>query len=139
MSNETKGHAATAPGLRGHSIGGDPMTTTFLDVTDYRKNYGGIDVTIDGKHCHINSVVGYAIFNRRCPIQSTDRARANGHQLHWISRVATVIADRASNARRLAEIAALPHFNCGDHVFYEGRRFQIAPDHNDNFKLVEAV
>ena len=110
--------------------------TINIVTNDYSKEYGGVPVIIDGHECSFGSVVGYALYNRACPIKAVERAKANGHDLHWINRSATVLcSDRGYYERVAARRAKMPKLAVGNIVSYEGRRFEIVRAPNSNYDL----
>lgn len=78
----------------------------------------------------ISSVVSYAMEYHEDPIAAVDRARANGHELHWINHSATVLTSHKRPQETLIEVFI------GMVVSFEGRLFKIAAAPNDNLKLV---
>jgi hypothetical protein len=119
-------------------------TLTKLIVADYRENYGGVPVLIEGNECSLGSVVGYALYNREVPVQAVldtlERMKTqpyNGHKLVWINRHGTCISgDPGHYERQEALRAAMPRLSVGDTVEFEGKRYEIKNAPNRNYDLV---
>lgn len=78
------------------------------------------------------SVVSYAQQYGEDPIEAVDRARANGHQLHWINARATCLHNGPIVQETLVEVTI------GMVVMFEGvlMRIQSAPNDNLRFERV---
>lgn len=117
-----------------------------IEVVDYARDHGGVRVMIEGKECSICSVVGYALYCKDDPVAAVLRTAErmlshpyDGHKMVWISRSATVMtSSRAHNERAAAERAMMLQLELHDCIQFEGVKYVIAPDHNDNFRLVKA-
>jgi hypothetical protein len=81
----------------------------------------------------LGSVVSYAMRYKQCPIAGLERAKANGHELHFAFALATIISDPPQAKRTVTGL------NFGDVIEFEGRKFKLAPANNDNVRLVEVV
>jgi hypothetical protein len=81
----------------------------------------------------LGSVVSYAMRYKQCPIAGLERAKANGHDLHFAFALATIISDPPQAKRTVTGLAF------GDVIEFEGRKFKLAPANNDNVRLVEVV
>lgn len=110
-----------------------------LEVRDYSKNYGGVDVMIDGQECSVCSVAGYALYCKADPVAAVQLAERRGHDLVWINRAASVICgDAGFYERQAARRAAMPKLGVGDMVEFEGNQYQIVKAPNDNYALKRA-
>jgi hypothetical protein len=81
------------------------------------------------KHFSLGSVVGYAVECGDDPLAELERAKERGHKLHWANASATVLS---AHQRAKETVFVL---NLGDTITFEGIRFRLDPDHNDNIKL----
>lgn len=79
----------------------------------------------------LGSVVSYAMQYNNDPVQAVDRARANGHRLHWANHDATVISSNPPPKHTRYGL------QWGDYIKFEGRIFQLQKAPNDNVSLVE--
>lgn len=114
-----------------------------LVVQDYSKNYGGINVLIDGRECSFSSVVGYALYNNEDPVEAVVDCMArmvsqpyNGHKLVWVSVSSVCIcSDPGFYDRKQAARDAMPKLSVGDVVKFEGNLYEIIPANNKNYAL----
>lgn len=121
-------------------------TTTLIATNDYSQNHGGVPVMIDGHECSFGSVVGYALYNKEDPVEAVittiEKMKTqpyNGHKLVWINKCGTCICgDKGYYERQEARRAQMPQLTVGDRVTFEGKDYEIAPDHNNNYKLIPA-
>ena len=79
----------------------------------------------------INSVTSHALANNECPIKSWDRAVDLQHDCYWISACPTVLSD--------AKQDKVNHILVDFETIYkfQGLYWNIAPDSNNNLKLIE--
>lgn len=118
-------------------------TTTTLTVADYSKNYGGLDIMIDGRECSICSVVGYALYNKEDPVEAVldtlckmKEFPGNGYEMVWINLKGTMITSSKAYYEKLnAARAAMPKLSTGDLIEFEGKVYEIIPANNRNFGL----
>lgn len=82
------------------------------------------------------SVVSYALAYNECPIEAVEDCRAkmvkfpyNGHKLHWINACASVISDSPRPSELLVKVTI------GMAVNFEGHKFTIQADHNNNLRF----
>jgi hypothetical protein len=80
----------------------------------------------------IGSVIGYALDSGDDPIEWYERAKENGHDLHWANQQGVCIS--ASGGKRPPDHIQV---KTGQLVNYEGLVFRLDPAPNDNIKLVE--
>ena len=111
--------------------------TTLIQTNDYSQSYGGVNAIINGNRCSFGSVKGYALYNKQDVEAAIARAMRLHHNLVWISLSATVLSSsRSYYEMEQAKWANAPRLSVGDVVEFEGGTYTIAPDYNDNFKLV---
>lgn len=79
-----------------------------------------------------SSVITYAQKNNKCPIMALDRARKNGHELHWLSPQACVITDSQPSVKPV-----YVQIEVGMIVKFTGRFFMIKAAPNDNLELID--
>lgn len=77
------------------------------------------------------SVVSFALDSIECPIRAFENALKAGHKTHWLNPEPVVLSN--TQAPKESRIA----MNFGDQLIFEGRIFELAPDWNQNVKLVE--
>ena len=111
-------------------------------------NYGGCKAIIDGRECSFGSVVGYTIYtlslwNKHTnPMtfqeiaakveSSVKMSEDRKEKMVWINLRALCI----HNGPRDTSYDNAVRLSTGDLVEVEGKVYQIAPDHNKNFKLI---
>jgi|SRR5882672_6196911 len=76
------------------------------------------------------SVVSYALESGRCPIEAIERSTARKEALHWINACGSALTAHKQAQRTLVQV------RFGMKVCFEGRRFTIESDWNNNLKLV---
>jgi hypothetical protein len=79
----------------------------------------------------LGSVVSYAQRYSNCPIAALDRARKNGHDLHFAIALPTVVSSTPSPK------ATVVGLGWGDRIAFEGRTFELVKANNDNVSLRE--
>jgi hypothetical protein len=80
----------------------------------------------------ISSVASSALKRGECPMRAVDRAKANGHCLHFVFPVGTSITAWKQAKRRLVQI------EIGMVFIFEGRKFEVCKGSNsDNLNLRE--
>ena len=77
----------------------------------------------------LGSIVNYAIKNCECPFESVERAKKNGHKLHWANQNSTMITSHA----REKDVSFMQEH--GDEIRFHGKTFKIVPTANDNIDL----
>lgn len=84
------------------------------------------------------SVVSYALSYNECPIEAVAECRAKmvsqpyaGHKLWWINACASVLSDSPRAQETLVEVVI------GMRVCFEGKKFTIESDHNNNLRFAE--
>ena len=80
---------------------------------------------------YASSVASYALEYNEDPIEAYQRAVEHGHETHWLGKKATSLTAH-KRARETYEALSI-----GQHVYFQGRRFEIRRAANDNVKLVE--
>lgn len=84
-------------------------------------------------HCGtymINTVASYAIAKNECPMAACQRAKDNGHELHFIFACSSVLTSHKCEPETCIEV------ECGMLVRIEGFIAKIEKAPNDNLKLV---
>jgi len=111
--------------------------TSRLHPTSY-KLYAGDELVLagSGRYAHtrkykINSVVSSTLSDGRDPVAAVERAKNNGHELHFIFGLGSVLTSHKVEKKRFIEVKH------GDVVEFEGLIFTIEPANNDNLSLVE--
>ena len=79
------------------------------------------------------SVVSYALEYNNDPLAAVERAKANGHELHWINACATCITAHKQERRTLVLVTL------GMRVRFEGLLATIEEAPNDNLRLAPIV
>jgi len=82
-------------------------------------------------HYMISSVVSSAVGDNQDPIKALERAKANGHKLHFIFALGTCLTAHKQAKKEYIEVTH------GDRIYFEGRLFEIQPANNDNLCLKE--
>ncbi|PYJ10797.1 MAG: hypothetical protein DMF06_05170 [Verrucomicrobia bacterium] len=82
------------------------------------------------QHYKISSVASYALQNNDCPIEAVERAKANGHDLHFVFALGTVLTSHKRAKGRYIGI------ECGREYWFEGKVIRFEPAPNRNLKLV---
>ena len=87
----------------------------------------------------LGTVAGYAIQNGECPIEAVARTEARNaaspydkHKLYWVNANAVCLHNGPYTKEEV------PGFEFGDTIILQGHTFTLAPDHNDNCKLIPA-
>lgn len=83
-------------------------------------------------HFQIGSVAGYAAAHGEDVDWWIDRAQRLGHQLHYVSSLGFTITAHAQ------EPVEYIHLELGQEVEFDGLRFILTEDNNQNVKLVPA-
>lgn len=78
------------------------------------------------------SAASYALEYNECPIAAHADCVAKGHATHWINQNATALTSHTQEKETLVKVSP------GLLVCFEGRRFTIQNDHNNNLKFVIA-
>lgn len=78
----------------------------------------------------IGSVGGYAVKNGDCPVEAVERAKANGHELHYVYGLGASISNQQ---REKGEKFALAW---GEEIGFEGKRYTLEKAPNQNVRLV---
>jgi hypothetical protein len=82
------------------------------------------------KRFKLGSVIGYAVECGDDPLAELERAKGRGHALHWANAMAVTLHNGPVTKETVFVV------NHGDTITFEGIRFRIDPDHNQNIKLV---
>jgi hypothetical protein len=77
----------------------------------------------------LGSVVGFAIERCSCPFEGVERAKANGHKMHWANQNSTMICSGPSDQT----ISFMQGH--GDVIKFHGKMFKIVKTANDNIAL----
>ena len=90
-----------------------------------------IAINVDGLYrtFTLGTTVGYALARNQDPIAEILRDTQNGHKHHWASLNSTVLCGEYGQTELIG-------FEFGDHITLEGRTFELAPDRNNNCKLI---
>jgi hypothetical protein len=113
-------------------------------IPDVLGNHGGARILINGRKCSVSSVRRYAEYNVAVYGDSEERieksiarAKANGHDMVWVSLEASVICgDPGYYEREAAKWADAPRISSGELIEFDGDVFRVEPDFNRNFKLI---
>ena len=79
----------------------------------------------------ISSVASSALKNNRCPIKAIERAKTNGHDLHFIFELGSCLTSHKQAKKTYIEVSI------DDRIYFEGRLFEIKAASNDNLTLKE--
>jgi len=77
------------------------------------------------------TVIDYAREYHEDPVEAIQTAVERGHKLVWLNPVSSIITDTHQDKRRHIGL------EWEQLVLFDGRRYRIKPDHNNNIKLQE--
>ena len=111
----------------------EPDDAGFINLTanellgfEYKtRNYG-----YQFRQHRIGSVVSYALEYNEDPVEAYNRAKAKGHQTHWINACAVSITNGWRERYSLVEVKE------GTRVRFEGLLATVERDGHENLKLV---
>ena len=77
------------------------------------------------------SAKAYAEQYGRCPKEAVARCIEHGWETYWANGCGAVLTSHKKEKEYIRQ------FNFGDVVEFDGHKFELAPDHNDNVKLIK--
>lgn len=79
----------------------------------------------------ISSVASSALKDNKDPIAAIERAKANGHDLHFIFGLGSCLTAHKQARKEYIEVSV------GDKVYFEGRLFELQAANNNNLHMKE--